>query len=220
MTKKMDFGGVGAPVVTDDFGAMGFSLNPLDWFSSSSSKFSKEQEYSAGLLWLQQLHTELRPNATLARFLDSLKLNAYNERISEEDYQDFVRTVGFSALTNKSISDRVRAAIIKNFSSNKNMLPTRRSISSAFLNPDNVKWTYWDATKVAASAAATTAKETVSAVSSVVSAGASTLGFVTKNLPVIAFVAVAGFAYFIYRKRAVVADRLSEKALGVVGLGE
>ncbi len=221
MTKKMDFGGVGAPVVNQDFGgAMGFSLNPLDWFSSETKTFTPAQELSTGNSWIQQLHAELKPNATLAKFIESLHLDSYNAKIPEEDYQDFVRTVGFAKLTNVSIADRVRAAIVKSFSSNKNMLPTRKSISSGFLNPDNVSWTYWDATKMVASDAADVSKAVINTAASAVSGGAKILSFVTSNLPLIAGVAVVGIGFLAYKNRGVLMERINEKALKTVGLGK
>jgi len=225
MTKKMDFGGVGAPVTNSDFGTMGFSLNPLDWFSSSSKTFTPAQELVAGQNWIQSLYNDLKPSATYAQFVDALKLDAaYTSTISDEDYQDFLRDVGFSYLTNSSIADKVKASLLKSFSSNKNMLPSRKSIASAFINPTNVKWTYWDATKLVAKDTAKTVNSvvqtTASVVSNTVSGGAKIISFVAGNLPLVLGVAAIGVGYLAYKNRGLIGERINEKALKAVGLGK
>jgi hypothetical protein len=208
----MRLNGIEVHVENEDFGGI------LDWFSSSS-KISKEEEIRLGQSWVNSLYNELKPNATYQTYIEALKLDSYNQKIPEEDYRDFLSTVGFNVNVSKTISDKVRAAVVASLKNNKNGLPSRKSIISAFLNPNNIKITYWDATKILASNVGTEIKSVASDVASVTSGGLSVLSFVVKYRgPIIVGLLGIG-AWLAYTQRAKIKERLTEKALSTVGLG-
>lgn len=214
---RKELNGIGANIQNSDFSAMGFSL--MDLFSSKT-KISKEEEIRLGQSWINALYNELKPNSTYQTFIEALKLDSYNQKIPDEDYKDFLSTVGYNVHISKTISDKVRAAIVSSLRNNKNGLPTRKSIISAFLNPQNIKITYWDASKIVASNITTDIKSVASDVTSVVSGGFSVLGFIIKyKTPIILGVAGLG-AWFLYTQRDTVKERVKEKLLSKAGLGK
>ena len=216
---RKELNGVTSNIQNSDFGAMGLSLNPVDWFSSKP-KISKEEEIRLGQSWINALYNELKPNATYQTFIEALKLDSYNQKIPDEDYRDFLSTVGFSVNENKTISDKVRAAVVSSLKNNKNGLPSRKSIISAFLNPENIKITYWDATKIVASNIGTEIKSVASDVATVASGGFSLLGFIVKyRTPILIGVAGLG-AWFLYSQRDTIKERVKEKVLTKAGLGK
>jgi len=100
------------------------------------------------LNWLQRIHRELKPNATLDVFINSLRLNSFGDAlIPEPDFQAWIQSKGEMINISQQIADKVRTAIIVKYSSNKNMLPTRATIDSAFLNLATASWGYTDAIK-------------------------------------------------------------------------
>lgn len=210
----MNLNGINVQVETEDFG--GF----FDFLSSSSSKISKEEEIRLGQSWINALFNELKPNSTYQTFIEALKLDSYNQKIPEEDYRDFLSTIGFNVNESKTISDKVRAAIVSSLRNNKNGLPSRKSIISAFLNPNNIKITYWDASKIVASNIGTDVKSVVSDVTNIVGGGFSVLSFIIKyRNPIILGVVGLG-VYVAYTQREKIKERLTEKAFSTVGLGK
>lgn len=210
----MNLNGINVQVETEDFG--GF----FDFLSSSSSKISKEEEIRLGQSWINGLFNELKPNSTYQTFIEALKLDSYNQKIPEEDYRDFLSTLGFNVNESKTISDKVRAAIVSSLRNNKNGLPSRKSIISAFLNPNNIKITYWDASKIVASNIGTDVKSVVSDVTNIVGGGFSVLSFIIKyRNPIILGVVGLG-VYVAYTQREKIKERLTEKAFSTVGLGK
>lgn len=210
----MNLNGINVQVETEDFG--GF----FDFLSSSSSKISKEEEIRLGQSWINGLFNELKPNSTYQTFIEALKLDSYNQKIPEEDYRDFLSTIGYNVNVSKTISDKVRAAIVSSLRNNKNGLPSRKSIISAFLNPNNIKITYWDASKIVASNIGTDVKSVVSDVTNIVGGGFSVLSFIIKyRNPIILGVVGLG-VYVAYTQREKIKERLTEKAFSTVGLGK
>lgn len=210
----MNLNGINVQVETEDFG--GF----FDFLSSSSSKISKEEEIRLGQSWINALFNELKPNSTYQTFIEALKLDSYNQKIPEEDYRDFLSTLGFNVNESKTISDKVRAAVVSSLRNNKNGLPSRKSIISAFLNPNNIKITYWDASKIVASNIGTDVKSVVSDVTNIVGGGFSVLSFIIKyRNPIILGVVGLG-VYVAYTQREKIKERLTEKAFSTVGLGK
>lgn len=191
----------------------------LDLFTSPK-KISKEEEIRLGLSWVNALYNELKPNASYQTYIESLKLDSYNQKIPEEDYRDFLATVGFNVNQNKTISDNVRAAVVSSLRNNKNGLPTRRSIISAFLDPKNIRITYWDATKIVASDIGKEVKSVVSDVASVAQGGFSLLGFIVKYRAPIILGLVGLGAWFVYSNRGTIKERAKEKLLSKAGLGK
>lgn len=216
MKNKMTLGNVEVNVVQEDFGQ---DMGLLDWlFPSKDKKFSREQNISAGKAWITSVYNELKPAATYSTYIEALMLDGYGQKISEEDFQDFLDTVGYNVNILPSAGDKVKTSLLKAFSSNKNMLPNRRDIVSAFLNPDNVKWTYWDAIKVTASQAASTAVDVARGTASVISSGAGLIGFIVKYRNPIILISLAGVGFFLYKNREVVGRKLTEKGLKKLGL--
>jgi len=211
--KKNISDSINVDIVEGDFGFLDFLFSP------TSKKHTFAEKVTAGRTWLTAVYNELKPSASYATFMDALTLDSYNQRISDEDFQDFLETVGFNVLTSPSIGDKVKASLVKSLSVNKNMLPSRKSISSAFLNPDNVRWTYWDAVKMTAADAATSAVNFSKTVAEGVGGAASLLTMIIKYRTPIIIGAVGVFGYFLYTKRDIVVGRLSEKALKTIGLG-
>ena len=209
-------------VERSDFGqSMGFSfsdLNPANWFSDKP-KLSKEQEIKLGQTWINALYNELKPNATYQTLIEALKLDSYNEKIPEEDYRDFLSTIGYNVNENETISNKVRAAVVSSLKNNKNGLPSRKSIISAFLNPNNIKITYWDATKIVATGFAKDTSEFVSDSGKLVSGTLSVVGFIVKyRVPIVlGTLGIAG--WFIYSNRDTIKERAKEKLLTKAGLG-
>lgn len=221
---RKNLGGVCLNLENSDFGSpVGNILS--DTYTAVTNIFtgkkdiSKDEQFRLGLNWINALYNELKPNASYQTFIESLKLDSYNEKIPEEDYRDFVSTIGFNVHTSQTIADKVKAAIISSLRNNKNGLPTRRSIMSAFMNPSVIKITYWDATKIVASSAATNIKSGVETIAAGVSTGASIVGFIIKyRVPILIGIAGIG-VYTIYSRRQVVKERIVEKILSGVGLG-
>jgi hypothetical protein len=216
---KVELNGIGSNLSSGDFGEMGISLNPLNWFSSPKT-FTRQQNIAAANGWLLSVYNALRPNASYSLFIEALKLNNYSTPISEEDFQDFLDTIGFNVNTSPAIAEKVKAAIVKAYSSNKNMLPNRKNIVSAFLNPDVVKWTYWDATKMTTKQIATSTVETAKTVANVASATVSGIKYVPHIIVGAAFVV----GYILFKNRKEVGRRLTEKVtektFSAVGLGK
>ena len=208
---RHDLNGIKVNLKDGDFGGI------LDWFSSPK-KISKEEQIRLGQSWINSVYNELKPNATYQTFIEALKLDSYNQKIPEEDYRDFLATIGFNVNENKTISDKVKSAVVSSLRNNKNGLPSRRSIISAFLNPNNIRITFWDASKVVASSAAKDVKEFTGDVASVASGTFSIIGFIAKYRVPIIITAAGLAAWFFYSKREVVKERISEKILGSVGL--
>ena len=202
----------------NDFGSMGFSLSDL---FSSPKKFSDAQNIAAGKNWIRAVYNELKPNATFAVFEDTLRLSASGgPKLTVEELTDFYKTVGFNFNTQPAIADKVKDSLVGTFSKNKNWLPDRKSIISAFMNPNVIKWTYWDAIKVASKDIAAEAKSVASDVVSVVSAATGAAGFVIKYRTPIILALLGGAAYFLYSNREEVKSRLKEKGFKAVGLGK
>lgn len=198
-----------------------FGMNGLfDFFSSSETSFTKAQQETAGRQWLTGIYNSVRPNATLETFFEALKLDNYGSKIPDEDYIDFVQSVGFNVLTSQAIADRVKASLVATFTKNKNMLPSRKSIMSAFLNPDNISWTYWDAVKVTSSELASDAVAVAKGVSDTVVAGANAVGFIWKYKVPLLIVTLGGVGYFLYQNRDELMGRIKEKGFKSIGLGK
>ena len=220
----MRLNGIEVHVENEDFGSpvgnvVSDTLTAVSNFFTGRKDISKEEQYRLGLSWINGLYNDLKPNASYQTFIESLKLDSYNEKIPEEDYRDFVATIGFNVHTSQIIADKVKEAIISSLRNNKNGLPTRRSIMSAFMNPNVIKITYWDATKILASNVGTQVKSVASDVASVTSGGLSVLSFVVKYRgPIIVGILGLG-AWLAYTQRAKIKERLTEKALSTVGLG-
>ena len=219
---RTNMNGMISNVERSDFGqVMGLSLsdlNPANWFSDKP-KLSKEQEIKLGQTWINALYNELKPNATYQTFIEALKLDSYNEKIPEEDYRDFLSTIGYNVNENETISNKVRAAVVSSLKNNKNGLPSRKSIISAFLNPNNIKITFWDATKIVATNIASDTKQVVSDAASIASGGFSLVSFILKYKAPLA-VGVLGLAgWFIYSNRNTIKERAKEKLLTKAGLG-
>jgi len=218
MNEKRTLGNISVNVVSEDFGNMN---GVLDWlFPSGQKKFTREENIAAGRTWLTSIYNELKPNASYSTFMEALMLDSYNQKIPDEDFLSFLDTIGFSVNTSKEISDKVKASLVKSLSANKNMLPSRKSIVSAFLDPNNMKWTYWDAIKVTASQTATAAAAAAKDTAAVVSGGLSVLGFIVKYRTPIIIAAAVGVGYFLYQNRSLVGERIKEKGLKTLGLGE
>jgi hypothetical protein len=200
-----------------DFGEMGEWYNPLSWFGDK--KFTKEQNRTAGERWLREIHTEAKPTYTYAQMVQQLKMTHYGEVISQEEYDGFLESIGFSVNTSKAISDKVKASLVKALSSNRTKFPDRRQVGSAFLNPDNVRWTLLDAVSQVAKQGAVQVQAAAQTVANVASAGASTLGFIFRNKWLILGAAAAGVGYFLYQNRKELGGRIKEKAFQKIGLG-
>jgi hypothetical protein len=220
---RKELNGVTSNIEENDFGqGMGLSLsdiNPLNWFSDKP-KLTKEQEIKLGQAWINALYNELKPNATYQTFIEALKLDSYNQKIPEEDYRDFLSTVGYNVNVSETIANKVKAAIISSLRNNKNGLPSRKSIISAFLNPNNIKITFWDATKIVATNIATDTKQVVSDVANIASGSFSFVNFVWRYKFPIALGVVGLAGWFIYSNRDTIKERAKEKLLTKAGLGK
>jgi len=207
----------------NDFGQeMGLSLsdfNPANWFSDKT-KLTKDQEIKLGQTWINALYNELKPNATYQTFIEALKLDSYNQKIPDEDYRDFLSTVGYNVNVSETIANKVKTAIISSLRNNKNGLPSRKSIISAFLNPNNIKITFWDATKIVATNIATDTKQVVSDVANIASGSFSFVNFVWRYKFPIALGVVGLAGWFIYSNRDTIKERAKEKLLTKAGLGK
>ena len=220
---RTNMNGMISNVEKSDFGqGMGLSLsdlNPANWFSDKP-KLSKDQEIKLGQTWINALYNELKPNATYQTFIEALKLDSYNEKIPDEDYRDFLSTVGYNVNVSETIANKVKAAIISSLRNNKNGLPSRKSIISAFLNPNNIKITFWDATKIVATNIATDTKQAVTDVVNIASGGFSFVNFVWRYKFPIALGVVGLAGWFIYSNRDTIKERAKEKLFTKAGLGK
>jgi hypothetical protein len=219
---RTNMNGMISNVERSDFGqGMGLSwsdLNPANWFSDKP-KISKDQEIKLGQAWINSLYNELKPNATYQTFIDALKLDSYNEKIPEEDYRDFLSTVGANFYISEVIANKVKDAIVSSLRNNKNGLPTRKSIISAFLNPNNIKITFWDASKITVKDFVTGTTKVATGLANFASGSFSFVNFVWKYKIPIA-VGVVGLAgWFIYSNRDTIKERAKEKLLTKAGLG-
>jgi len=206
-------------MVTDDnLGDLGFSLNPLNWFSSNT--FTPEQDLAAGKAWVKKIYTTLSPNSTYAVFETALRKGSANNPtpLSDAEYNTWLQSKGYAVNLQPETAQKVLDSMAKSFAANKNMLPTRMSIDSAFLNPDIIKWTYWDATKMTASDIVKESSAIVSDASTVLSSAGGVLAFLVKyRIPLIAL-GLGGLGYFVYKNRAEVMSRVKEKTYEKIGL--
>lgn len=188
----------------------------FDWFSSPKT-YTKEQNLAAGRAWLQSVYNALKPNATSTAFFNALRMDSYDSKIPEEDFISWMTTVGANVNTSAALMDKVKASLLKSFTS-KTMLPTRKSIDSAMLNPDVVKWTYWDAAKVVAKDTASTVTTAAQNVAAVASTATGAVSLIVKYRVPIILLSLAGIGYFIYQNRGEVSARIKEKAFKKIGL--
>lgn len=100
------------------------------------------------LSWLQRVHRELAPNVNVETFINSFRLNSYGEAISVEDFQEWLQSLGEKLQLSSAVADSVRNAIVVKYSSDKKMIPTRKSLDSAFINLASTAWGFLDAAKV------------------------------------------------------------------------
>lgn len=204
--------------VNKDFDSMGNFLTDL---FSSKKTYSPAENLAAGKTWIKKIYTDLKPNATFAVFEDTLRLSPSGApKLSDAELNDFYTTLGSIVNESAPISDKVRASLLATFSKNKNMLPDRRSIMSAFLNPNVIKWTYWDALKVTAKDITSDAKAIVSDVATVASTATGAVGFLIKYRTPLILLALAGAGYFVYQNRGEIKSRLKEKTYKKIGLGK
>lgn len=194
----------------NDFGSMGFSLSDL---FSSKKTFTQAENIAAGKNWIRSVYNELKPNASFAVFEDTLRLTSGSEKLNDSELNDFYSTVGFNYNESPAIADKVKASLLATFSKNKNWLPDRRAIVSAFVNPNVIKWTYWDALKV-------TTKDIATGVSDVVTTTVGAASFLIKYRTPIILTLLGGAAYFLYSNREEVKSRIKEKGFKAVGLGK
>jgi hypothetical protein len=204
--------------VKENFETMGFSLTDL---FSSKKTYSPAENLASGKTWIKKIYTDLKPNATFAVFEDTLRLTPSGApKLSDSELNDFYTTLGSIVNESSAIADKVRNSLLATFSKNKNMLPDRRSIMSAFLNPDIIKWTYWDALKVTAKDISTEAKGVVSDIATVATTTTGAVSFIVKYRNPIILVALAGLGYFLYQNRGEIKSRVKEKTFKKLGLGK
>lgn len=201
-------------IITDD--NLGF-LWPWE-----TAKFTPAQDLAAGKAWIQQIYNSLMPNTTFSNFVVALRKGTANNPtpLSDEEYNTWVQSKGYAVNLQPETAQKVLNSMVKSFAANKNMLPTRQSIDSAFLNPNIIKWTYWDATKMTASQAATSAASVVSDVGTVIGTSASIISVLIKYKTPILMTVFAGAGYFIYKNKDEVVSRIKEKAYKTAGLGK
>jgi hypothetical protein len=187
-----------------------------------TEKFTPAQDLAAGKAWIQKIYNTLKPNVSFAVFETALRRGTANNPtpLSDAEYAAWLQSKGYAVNLQPETPQKVLESMAKAFAANKNMLPTRMSIDSAFLNPNVIKWTYWDATKMTASQTASQAKEIASDVGTVLSTTGSFLGFIIKYKTPIIYTLAGGLAYFIYKNRAEVMSRIKEKGYKVAGLGK
>lgn len=204
--------------VKEDFNQMGFSFSDL---FSSKKTYTTAENIAAGKAWIKGIYNELKPNATFAVFEDTLKLTpSGSPKLTDAELQDFYKTVGANYNESPAIADKVKASLLATFSKNKNWLPDRRSIMSAFLNPTVIKWTYWDALKVTAKDITTEAKSVVSDIATVASTATGAVGFLIKYRTPLILLGLAGVGYFFYVNKDEVKARIKEKTYKKLGLGK
>jgi hypothetical protein len=191
---------------------LGAWYNPLSWFSSEPT-FTKEQNVAAGERWLREVYNLAKPNYSFFDMIERLKTSNFGDRLTDEDYKDFLDSIGFAVHTNKKISDRVRDSLATAMKNSPSKFPDRRQISSAFLNPDNVRWTLLDAIKVTASQGADTVAKVGSDIATVAKIGVGTVSTVFALRWWIVGAAVLGGGYFLYLNRKEVAARLRTRTL-------
>lgn len=202
-------------IITDDnLGNLGF------WPFDSATKFTPAQDLAAGRKWIEQIYNTLKPNISYPLFVVALKKGTANNPtpLSDEEYATWLTSKGYAVNLQPETAQKVLESMVKAFAANKNMLPTRQSIDSAFLNPNIIKWTYWDATKMTAVQAADQAKTIVSDVGTVLTTSGSVLSFLIKYKTPILFTIVAGAGYFVYKNQDEVKRRIKEKVYKTAGL--
>jgi hypothetical protein len=205
--------------VKNDFGSMGtLGIWPFD----SAKTFTKAQDLAAGKAWIQKIYTTLKPNVTFAQFVTTLRKGSANNPtpLSDAEYDAWLTSKGFAVNLQPETPAKVLTSMARAFAANKNMLPTRESIDSAFLNPNVIKWTYWDAAKITASQTATQAAAIVSDVGTVLETSGSALAFIIKYRIPIILLALGGIGYFAYLNKGEIKSRIKEKTYKKLGLGK
>jgi hypothetical protein len=199
-----------------DFGELGEWYNPLSWFGDK--KFTKDQNIKAAESWLKQLHADARPSYSYAQMIQQLRMTHYGEQLTDDEFKSFLESIGFSVNTSPTIADRVRKSLASALSLNSKKFPDRRQLSSAFLNPDNVRWTLIDAVGVTVKQGVAQVKDVAATVASVASMATSTIGGIIKYRWAILGLVVVGAGYFVYRNRDEFKVRLKEKTFEKIGL--
>ncbi len=202
-----------------DFGEVGGVFDDITNFFSKKKEFTKTQNIESGKKWLFQTYTRSAPKYTYAKMLQNLKLTRYGEQIPEEDFNSFLDSIGYSVNLSSTISSRVQDALVSAMKSQKDKLPDMRQISSAFLNPKNVKFTLLDAVAVTSKQGVAAVQEGTKTLVSAVSTGAGLLSSIFKYKFYIAGGIVGLAGYFFYKNRDMLKSRLTEKGFSMVGLG-
>ena len=202
-----------------DFGEVGGIFDDITNLFSKRKEFTKSQNIEAGKKWLFQTYARSAPKYTYAKMLQNLKLTRYGEQIPEEDFNSFLDTIGYSVNLNATISSRIQDSLVSAMKSQKDKIPDMRQISSAFLNPKNVKFTLLDAVSVTAKQGAVAVKEGAQTLATVATSTVGFLGFIYKYKWHIIGLAGIGAGYFFYKNKDMLKSRLTEKGFSMVGLG-
>ena len=169
--------------------------------------------YTTGISFLKEILANTKANITWDKFYQSLKLDRIDGTpMSDADLKDWVDSLGYKVIASKTITFGTRPhetilARIKAGFTQPNMVPTRKTIDSAWLSTGYAP-TFFDVAKLAAretanlavnaaTQATKTAADLLQATTSTISAGAT----ITKYLPYVIYIAVPVGAWMLWRAR-------------------
>ena len=178
------------------------------------------QNVSLGRTYLKRMYDALNRSYSFEDFLKGLRLNAYNEAIDEEYFEDWLDSLGFKVGISQTMSNRPHDLLIEklrnSFSGNREWVPSRKTIDSFFLDSSNYSPTYYDMAKVALVETTKVVKatgEVIGTVGNVLKAGGDTLANALSGLKYIAY--IGGpllIGYIIYMNKDKIADEAGKLA--------
>ena len=169
---------------------------------------------SIGSNFLKQVLASTKTNITFDQFMQSLRLDSIGgAKMPEADFLSWLDSLGFRVAESQKIffgtkpHERVLERIKGSFTQS-NMIPTRKTIDSAFLDI-GYKPTFFDVAKLIASQTAaaggqvlTTATQTASNVISAATGTVSAASTIIKFLPYVIYLGIPLAAYIIWQARS------------------
>ena len=167
---------------------------------------------SLGRSYLKRMYDALDNRSfSYETFLNALRLNSYSELLSEEDFNDWLDSLGYRVATSQTMWTKPHELLIEkmveNYSDRPSWTPTRKSIDSFFINPDNYSPKYFDVLKMGAMET----MKVVTATGELVGAAGSVLTNSLHGLKYVAFIAVPVLiGYYLYANRDSIGDDMRD----------
>lgn len=175
--------------------------------------------------YLRRMHTAMKRSYPFEQFLAGLKLNSYNEAISDADFDDWLDSLGFIVSeSQKGFFSHPHEDLIEDmaggaYASNPAWVPTRKTIDSYWLSYD-FKPSYYDIAKVAvvqSTKVVTATGNVIGTVGNVLNETGQAAANTMKTFKYIAYVAgPAIILYILWANKDKMADKVARVTGGAV----